>query len=408
MDSSSDETGRAGKEPARDPRLPSRRLEGFGTTIFTEMTLHAERYDALNLGQGFPSFDGPDFVKEAAIRAIRDGHNQYARMTGHPDLARAVSEHQSRFYGLEYDPQREITITHGATEGIHSTLQAICNPGDEVVVFEPFYDSYRACIAMAGAVDRLYTLEWPDFEIDFARFESLIGPRTRAILLNSPHNPTGKVFRRHELERLAELACRHDLIVVADEVYEHLVFEPEDDGTGHLPIASLPGMRERTVLLSSAGKTFSFTGWKVGWACAPPDLTAAIRTAHQFVTFSVATPFQPAIAEALRADDSVYSDLLESYRERRDFLCEGLQSAGFGVEPSAGTYFVLADIRPLGFDDDVVFCRRLPEMVRVAAIPPTAFYVHRQAGRHLVRFAFCKDMGILREGIRRLQQLPRP
>lgn len=397
----------------RQPQLTSR-LQGFGTTIFTEMTLYAQRFDALNLGQGFPNFDGPDFVKEAAIRAIREGHNQYARMTGIPDLNRAIAEHQERFYGLSWDPELEITVTHGATEGIHATLQALCNAGDEVIVFEPFYDSYRACIAMAGAVDRLYTLEDPDFAIDFERFETLVNAKTRAILLNSPHNPTGKVFRRHELERIAELAREHDLVVISDEVYEHLVFddrgdegEGDDEAEGHVPIASLPGMRERTVTLSSAGKSFSFTGWKVGWACASPELTSAIRTAHQFITFSVASPFQPAVAEALRADDSIYQELLESYRGRRDFLCNGLGEAGFRVHVPSGTYFVLADIRPLGFDDDVDFCRRLPELVQVAAIPPSAFYVNKHAGRHLVRFAFCKSMDILEEGVRRLKLLPR-
>ncbi|MCG8455383.1 MAG: aminotransferase class I/II-fold pyridoxal phosphate-dependent enzyme [Holophagales bacterium] len=383
----------------RQPRLAAR-LQGFGTTIFTEMTRYAQAHGALNLGQGFPDFDGPDFVKEAAIRAIREGHNQYAPMPGRPELAAAVAEHQRRFYGLELDPVSQITITHGATEAIHATLQALCDVGDEVIVFEPFYDSYRACIAMAGAVDRLYTLEDPGFAVESDRLSDLVSAKTRAILLNSPHNPTGKVFRRHELEAIAELAREHDLVVISDEVYEHLVFEGE-----HLPIAVLPGMAERTVTISSAGKTFSFTGWKVGWACASPELTSAIRTAHQFVTFSVGSPFQPAIQEALGASDRVYDELLESYRERRDLLCGGLEAAGFAVRVPAGTYFALADIRPLGFTDDVDFCRRLPQLVKVAAIPPTAFYVNKSAGRHLVRFAFCKSRDVLEEGIRRLQDL---
>lgn len=384
----------------RQPFLTSR-LQGFGTTIFTEMTLHAQKYDALNLGQGFPNFDGPDEIKALAARSVAEGYNQYGPMPGLPDLRRAVAEHRRRFYGLDYDPDTEITITHGATEGIHVCLQALCDVGDEVLIFEPFYDSYRACIAMAGAVDRRYTLEAPDFTVDADRLRRLVSAKTRLILLNSPHNPSGKVFSREELELIAEIAVEHDLIVVSDEVYEHLVF----DGGEHIPIASLPGMAERTVTLSSAGKTFSFTGWKVGWMCAAPKLTAALRTAHQFVTFSSGTAFQEATAAALRLGDDFFTELVADYQGRRDFLCQGLADAGFGVIKPAGTYFVLADIRPLGFDDDVEFCRVLPERIQVAAIPPTAFYVDKQAGRHLVRFAFCKSMDILEEGVRRLRKL---
>ncbi len=395
----------------RQPFLTSR-LQGFGTTIFTEMTLHAQKYDALNLGQGFPNFDGPDEIKALAAESVGHGYNQYGPMPGLPDLRLAVAEHRKRFYGVEYDPDTEITITHGATEGIHVSLQALCEVGDEVVIFEPFYDSYRACIAMAGAVDRRYTLEAPDFAVDGDRLARLITDKTRAILLNTPHNPTGKVFRRSELELIADLARRHDLIVIADEVYEHLVYTDGSDGSdreapAHIPIASLPGMRERTVTLSSAGKTFSFTGWKVGWMCAPPELTAALRTAHQFVTFSSGTAFQTAVAAALRLDDAFFTQLVDDYRQRRDFLCRGLESVGFDVIRPDGTYFVLADMRPLGFDDDVELCRVMPQKVQVAAIPPTAFYVNKSAGRHLVRFAFCKSMDLLEEGIRRLSGLSR-
>ena len=391
----------------RQPYLTSR-LQGFGTTIFTEMTLHAQKYDALNLGQGFPNFDGPDEIKALAAESVNQGYNQYGPMPGLPDLRLAVAEHRRRFYGVEYDPDTEITITHGATEGIHVSLQALCEVGDEVVVFEPFYDSYRACIAMAGAVDRLYTLEAPDFGVDRDRLARLITDKTRVILLNSPHNPTGKVFNRRELELIAVLAQRHDLMVIADEVYEHLVYgEPasEDGDVKHIPIASLPGMRERTVTLSSAGKTFSFTGWKVGWMCAPPKLTAALRTAHQFVTFSSGTAFQTAVAAALRLGDDFVEGLVDDYRRRRDFLCRGLESVGFDVIRPDGTYFVLADMRSLGFDDDVELCRIMPQKVQVAAIPPTAFYVNKNAGRHLVRFAFCKSMDLLEEGVRRLAGL---
>ncbi|MEM9556589.1 MAG: aminotransferase class I/II-fold pyridoxal phosphate-dependent enzyme [Acidobacteriota bacterium] len=368
------------------------------------MTLHALRFDAVNLGQGFPDFDGPDEIKEIAVRTLRDGHNQYVPMPGTRGLRRAVAEHQERFWGLRYDPETEITITNGATEAIHSAIQGLCDPGDEVVFFEPFYDSYRACVAMAGAVDRVVTLEHPGFAFDPERLEHAVGPRTRAILLNTPHNPTGKVFTRAELEHIAELARRHDLIVIADEVYEHLVFDGE-----HVPIASLDGMRERTVTISSAGKSFSFTGWKVGWACAPPELTRALRTAHQFIVFCNSGPLQPAIAAALRLGDDYFDSFLTRYRAQRDLLCAGLADAGFGVEPPAGTYFVLADFRPLGLGDDipddVTLCRVMPERVGVAAIPPTAFYVDKAAGSHLLRFAFCKSEPVLEEGLRRLRGL---
>ncbi len=395
MSSPEPEAARGG---ARQP-LTSR-LRGFGTTIFTEMTLLAQRHDAVNLGQGFPNFDGPDSIKEAAVRAIRGGHNQYCRMTGEPALNRAAAAHQERFYGLSFDPDREVTVTNGATEALFATFQALLEAGDEVVFFEPFYDSYRACVAMAGGVERLVTLRSPDFSYDREQLERAIGPRTRILLLNTPHNPTGKVFSREELEHVAELARRHDLLVVADEVYEHLVFDGE-----HVPVATLPGMRERTITISSTGKTFSLTGWKIGYACASEELTAAIRTAHQFITFCNSAPLQPAMAEALGADDEFYSRLLTEYRDRRDRLCEGLAEIGFGVTAPAGTYFVLADIRPLGWDDDVEFCRMLPEKVGVAAIPPTAFYVNKAAGRHLVRFAFCKTHDVLDEAIRRMHQL---
>ncbi len=383
----------------RQPYLTSR-LQGFGTTVFTEMTLLAQRHGAINLGQGFPDFDGPELIKEAAIRAIRDGHNQYCRMTGLPELNRAVATHQERFYGLTYDPDSEVTVTNGATEALYATFQALCEVGDEVIFFEPFYDSYRACVAAAGGVERLVTLRSPDFGYDRQALERAITAKTRVILLNTPHNPSGKVFSRREIEHIAELCRRHNLLVVADEVYEHLVFDGE-----HIPIASLPGMRERTVTVSSAGKTFSMTGWKIGWVCAPEPLTVAVRTAHQFITFCNSAPLQPAMAVALAAGDDYYRRLEAEYRERRDRLCRGLEDIGFDVLPPAGTYFVLADIRPLGYDDDVEFCRMLPEKVGVAAIPPTAFYVDKAAGRHLVRFAFCKTLEVLDKAIDRLRRL---
>lgn len=384
---------------SRQPHL-SARLQGFGTTIFTEMTRLALQHSAVNLGQGFPNFDGPEFIKEAAIAAIRAGHNQYARMTGIPDLNRAIAEHQRRFYDLRYDPDSEITVYSGATEAICAVFQALCDTGDEVVLFEPFYDSYRASITMAGAVPRVVTLRAPDFSYRPEELEAAITPKTRAILLNSPHNPSGKLFSRSELEHIAALCREHDLIAVTDEVYEHLVYE----GT-HVPLATLPGMRERTVLISSSGKTFSFTGWKVGHTCAPPAITAALRCAHQFVTFCTATPLQHALARAFVADDSFFTGLTAEYRARRDRLCDGLREIGFGVLNPAGTYFVMTDIRPLGYSDDLEFCRMLPEKIGVAAIPPSSFYVNPHEGRHLVRWAFCKTDEVLDEALRRLQKL---
>lgn len=382
---------------ARIPRLTAR-LQGFGTTIFAEMTALAQRHQAVNLGQGFPDFEGPVRIREAAIEAIRAGKNQYARSSGIPELTSAIAAHQRHHYGLEYDAESEITVCHGATETIASTLQALLDVGDEVVMFEPVYDSYLATVAMAGAVPRVVTLRSPSFDYDPAALEAAINPKTRVLLLNSPHNPTGKVFSRAELEHIAALCREHDLVAVTDEVYEHLVYDGE-----HVPLATLPGMRERTVLISSSGKTFSYTGWKIGWACAPPELSRGIRTAHQFVTFCNGTPFQYAIAEALAMGDDYFTTLTREYRARRDRLCAGLHDVGFGVLTPAGTYFVCADIRPLGFEDDMELCRRLPEAVGVVAIPNSAFYVNKAEGRHLVRFAFCKSDAVLDEGIARLR-----
>ncbi len=381
----------------RLPHLTSR-LQGFGTTIFAEMTGLANQHGAVNLGQGFPNFEGPPEIRDIAIEAIRAGKNQYCRSFGIPELTGAIAAHHERFYGLSYDPNTEITVCHGATEAIASTLQALLEVGDEVVMFEPFYDSYRAVVSMAGAAPRPVTLRSPDFAYDPAALEAAIGPQTRAIVLNSPHNPTGKVFSREELEHIARLCREHDLVAITDEVYEHLVFDGE-----HIPLASLPGMRERTVMISSTGKTFSYTGWKVGWACAPPELSAAIRCAHQFVTFCGAPPYQLGMAHALALPDGYYEDFIAGYRARRDRLCDGLAAVGFDVLVPAGTYFVCVDIRPLGFTDDMELCRRLPADVGVAAIPNSAFYLDKAAGRHLVRFAFCKTDAVLDEGIARLR-----
>ena len=378
----------------------SSRLAGFGTSVFAEYTALAAEHGAINLGQGYPDFDGPDFVKDAAIAAIREGRNQYSPMIGLLDLRRAVAEHQERFYGLRFDPDHEVTVYAGATEAIFSTLQAVLEAGDEVVLFSPYYDSYPAGIAMAGASTRVVTLRGDDFRLHAEDLEAAMTPRTRAVMVNSPLNPAGKVFCPGELEIVAEACRRHDLLAITDEVYEHLVF----DGA-HVPLASLPGMRERTVTISSTGKTFSLTGWKIGYTCAPAELTRALRTAHQFVTFAVNTPGQVAMAVALRAPDAYFATFQAEYRARRDRLCTGLREAGFVVTSPAGTYFAVADIRPLGFDDDVAFCRALPKRCGVAAIPISAFQGPTNAVRHLVRFAFCKTDAMLDEGLRRLRRL---
>jgi N-succinyldiaminopimelate aminotransferase len=320
-------------------------------------------------------------------------------MPGLPALQQAVADHQKRFYGLEHDPAAEVTIHAGATEALCATLAALLDPGDEAIVFQPFYDAYLPSIALAQATPRVVALAPPDFRLDPAALEAALSPRTRLLVLNSPHNPAGRVFTRGELEAVAAAAREHDLLVVTDEVYEHLAF----DGA-HVPLATLPGLRERTVTVSSAGKTFGLTGWKIGWTCAPPELAAAVRAVHQFVTFAVATPFQHAAATALAADDGYYAKLRADYLARRDRLCDGLEDTGFGVRRPEGAYFALADIRPLGHDDDVSFCRMLVERVGVAAIPLSAFTAGRSV-RHLVRFAFCKDDHTLDEGLRRLRRL---
>ena len=381
-----------------DPLTP--RLRGLGTTIFSEINRLATASGAINLGQGAPSFDGPDFLKEAAIEAIRSGHNQYAPSPGIPELTAAIAEHQQRHYGLTYDAASEVTVTAGASEALFASLQALVGPGDEVLLFEPFYDSYRAGVAAAGASPKVVTLEAPDFHYDREALERAITPATRVLLVNTPHNPSGKVFRRDELEHLVEVAVRHDLIILSDEVYEHLVFEGE-----HVPTASLPGAFERTVTISSAGKTFSFTGWKIGWACAPEPLTRALRTAHQFITFCQPAPFQHAVAVGLTQGEEYLKRFLTEYRARRDCLCRGLAGSPLAFQPPAGTYFVLTDIRPTGHDDDMSFCRMLAEEVGVAAIPNSAFYVNKERGKHLVRFAFCKEESVLEEAARRLAGL---
>jgi N-succinyldiaminopimelate aminotransferase len=376
------------------------RLHGLGTTVFAEMSALAVATGSVNLGQGFPDVDGPREIVEAAVAALRGGQNQYPPGVGIPKLRHAIAAHQQRFHGLTYDPDAEVLVTTGATEAIAAAVLGLVNPGDEVIALEPYYDSYAATIAMAGGVRVPVTLRPPDFALDTTALREAVTPRTRVILLNSPHNPTGAVLSYDELRAVADVAVEHDLVVVTDEVYEHLVYEG-----AHVPIATLPGMWDRTVTISSGGKTFSFTGWKIGWACAPPDLLAAVRTAKQFLTYVSGAPLQPAIAVGLGLPDSYFKELRESLRERRDLLCTGLAELGFTVFPPRGTYFVTTDIRPLGFDDGVQFCRVLPQRCGVVAIPHRVFYDNVDAGRPLVRWAFCKRPEVLRAALDRLQKL---
>ncbi|MFJ7155302.1 pyridoxal phosphate-dependent aminotransferase [Streptomyces sp. NPDC101118] len=381
----------------------NRRLASFGTTIFAEMSALAVRTGSVNLGQGFPDTDGPEEIAEAAVRAVRAGHgNQYPPGPGIPELRRAVADHQRRFYGLAFDPDTEVLVTAGATEAIAASLLALLEPGDEVVALEPYYDSYAACIAMAGATRVPVTLRPHEgaFRLDLDELRAAVTPRTRLLLLNTPHNPTGTVLTETELRAVAELAVERDLLVVTDEVYEHLVFEG-----AHVPIASFPGMRDRTVTISSSGKTFSFTGWKVGWITASPALTAAVRTAKQFLTFVSSGPFQYAIAEALALPDAYYEGFRADMARKRDILTRGLEAAGFEVFRPAGTYFITTDITPLGERDALAFCRELPARCGVVAIPNSVFYDHETAGRSLVRFAFCKKDEVLEEAATRLRKL---
>lgn len=372
-------------------------------TIFAEMSALAVATGAINLGQGFPDEDGPREVLDAAKAAIDAGRNQYPPGIGVPELRQAVADHQHRFYGLTIDADREVLVTAGATEAIAASLLALLEPGDEVVTFEPFYDSYGAMIALAGGRHVTVPLRWPDFAPDHDELRAAVTDRTRVILVNSPHNPTGAVFDRATLELVVELAHRHDAIVVTDEVYEHLVFDDAD----HVPISTLPGAWERTVTISSGGKTFSTTGWKVGWIVAPPALLGPILAVKQFLTYVNAAPFQPAIATGLGMPDSFFTQAAAALAAKRDLLRAGLERAGFGVALPRGSYFVIADAAPLGRSDAVELCRRLPELAGVVAIPVTAFVrpEHRETARSLVRFAFCKRTEVLEEASRRLAPL---
>ena len=385
----------------REPYLTAK-LQGFGTTIFAEMSQLAIATNSVNLGQGFPDTDAPREVLDAAIAAVDGGLNQYPPGPGMPVLRQAIVDHQQRFYGITLDPDTEVLVTAGATEALAGALLGLLDTGDEVVVLDPMFDSYAPCIALAGATAKPVLLRPPAYAIDLDQLRAAVTPKTKLILLNNPHNPTGRVFTQEELQGIADLAIERDVLVVSDEVYEHLRF----DGVRHIPMATLPGMRERTLTISSGGKTFNTTGWKVGWACGPAALVKAARTAKQFLTYVSSGPFQPAIAVGLGLPDSFYAGVAADLQSKRDRLLPGLVEAGFDVFPTSGTYFVTADIRPLRADGDgMAFCRELPHRCGVVAIPNEVLYADKAAGRHLVRFAFCKRLEVLDEAVSRLKTL---
>ena len=389
------------------------RLAPFGTTIFTEMTLLAQKHKAVNLAQGFPDFDGPDFVKQAAIDAVGAGRGQYARMFGDPILNSALAAQWKRFTGRDINPDTHVTVTSGCTEAIAATLLGLVNPGDGVILFQPYYDSYRASVAMAGGRPIFVTLRPPQsdgaagiefrpFTFDERELQRAFEQRPKAILINTPHNPTGKVFSREELSTIASLCQKHGVIAITDEVYEFLTFDP---ARPHVRLATLPGMEDRTVTLSSLGKSFSLTGWKIGWAIASPELSWAVRAAHQFLTFATATPLQIGAAAAVERGGEYVRGLVTDYAGKRDFLARALAGLGFRVFMPEGTYFLMVDHRSAGRPDDVAFCRYLTEQIGVAAIPPSVFYDDPGLGRSMARFAFCKKQATLDEAAGRLEKL---
>ena len=374
-------------------------LSATGTTVFTVMSALAVQHSAINLGQGFPDYDGPEDVVRAAADALLDNRNQYPPLTGLPELRQAVANANRRFYDLEIDPNAEVVVTSGATEALAACLTALLNPGDEVVLLEPLYDTYLPVVKLLGAVPKLVRLSPPKWELPRAELAAAFGPKTKAILLNTPMNPASKVFTAAELAFIAELCQRHDTYAVCDEVYEHLTF----DGWKHIPLMTLPGMRERCLRIGSAGKTFNLTGWKVGYITCDRSLAPNVAKAHQNLTFTTAPNLQRAVAVGLAKDDRYFAELAADLQAKRDRLAAGLAALGFGVLTSQGSYFVTADFTPLGFaGDDVAFCRHITETAKVTAIPVSAFYAEADAPRHFVRFAFCKRMEVLDEALERL------
>jgi len=376
------------------------RMQPYRSSIFAEMSALAQRTGAINLGQGFPDTDPPSAVLDAAVVALRSGHNQYPPGAGLAELRAAVARHQRRAYGIDLDPDSGVQITVGASEALAATILATCGPGDEVVVFEPYFDLYAAVVALAGATLRTVTLRAPEYTFDPQQLRAAVGPRTRLVVVNTPHNPTGRVFTAAELTEIAVVCCDADVLAVTDEVYEHLTF----DDHAHVPLATLPGMFERTFTISSAGKTFSATGWKIGWVSGPPELVAATRAVKQHLSYSGGTPFQAALATVLDDVEPIISDLRVDLSRQRDLLCAGLATLGLEVRRPAGTYFVVADVAPLGASDGVAFCRSLPERAGVVAVPTQVFYADPDDGRTLVRFAFCKRPQVLAEAVDRLHK----
>ncbi len=380
--------------------MVSERLKPFGESVFSTMTRLANEHGAINLSQGFPDFDGPDWLKEAAARAIAQGPNQYAPSAGHPGLRAALARKARRDYDLSYNPDSEITVTCGATEALAATLLGLLEPGDEAVIFEPYYDSYPALTALAGATTHFLPLRAPDFALDLEGLERLLNARTKLVLFNSPTNPSGRVYSRSELEALAAVLRKHPhVVLVTDEVYEHLVYPPYV----HIPMATLEGMRDRTVLISSTSKTLSMTGWKVGYVYAPAPLSLAVRSAHQFLTFCAVSPLQAAMAEAIDKLPEYLPGLASEYLQRRDRWVETLRRLGFTLEAPQGTYFAVTDVG----EDDMTFCQRMTREACVAAIPCSAFYTHKEVGKTLVRWAFCKGLDTLDEAARRLESWQR-
>jgi N-succinyldiaminopimelate aminotransferase len=388
------------KENKGKKQVAAKALRPFGTSIFTEMTSLANAYHAINLSQGFPDFEGPEAVKAKAAEAIMAGPNQYAPSIGIPELRHAVARTMKRFHGLEVDPDEEITITSGATEGLCATLLGLLDPGDEVILIEPCFDTYAPISSLPGASIRYVSLSPPDFSLPREELTRAFSPKTKAVVLNTPHNPTGRVFTMEELTFVASLCGRYDAYAISDEVYEHLVYA----GRKHITLLSVPGLRERSFVVSSTGKTLSMTGWKQGWVIAAPELTHAVRLSHQHIVFCGQPALQKAAAFGIESPDHYYTQLLDDYTRRRQWLCDALAELGFRVYPPEGAYYVLVDITSLGFGDDLAFCRMLPEKAGVAAIPCSAFWHNRSGPRRLVRFGFCKKDETLEEGIRRLRK----
>lgn len=380
--------------------MVSDRFKPFGATVFTTITALAREHDAVDLGQGYPSWEGPDFVKKAAADALRDQSNQYPPSMGIAPLRDAIASRWEDHTGQILDPAKHVTVTSGCTEALAATFLGLFNPGDEIVLFEPTYDAYPVGCALSGATPRYVTLHGPDFQFDPAELRAAFTDNTRAVLINTPHNPTGRVFTATEMATLAELCHEFDVIAVTDEVYEYITYD-----VSHIRMASLPGMADRTLTLSSIGKSFSVTGWKTGWAIGPEHLTKAVRAAHQYLTFTTPNPMQHGAVAALQAPETYFEDLVATYRAKRDLLTAGLQSVGFRCEAPEGAYYVLADHRPFGFESDVKFVRHLISEVGVAAIPPSAFYHGSDEGNDLIRFAFCKDERIIEQALERLQRL---